>query len=209
MNRSMNPGTGAKGRRGARGFTLVELMIVVVILGILAAIGSVGYRKWIGRARSGEAVAMLAEMSSKEQSYRLEFASYLPLRADNKADLPSPDESAAAFYPVAAGSASLDSARTQTSIADATKWPQGWQAVGVRPRDTGLYCTYLTNAGAAGSDTKNLKYGSILIGANTGAPWFYSLAACNLDPTPGYPDNVSIFAISSQSPSLRVFNEGK
>jgi prepilin-type N-terminal cleavage/methylation domain-containing protein len=194
---------------GHRGFTLVELMIVVVILGVLAAIATVGYRKWIARARSGEAVAMLAEMTSKEQSYKLEFASYLPLRADNNAGLPSPDEAETAFYPVAAGSATLDSARTQTSIADSTKWPQGWQAVGLRPRDTGLYCTYLTNAGGAGSDTKNLKYGAILIGANTAAPWFYSLAACNLDSTAGYPDQVSIFALSSLSPSLRVFNEGK
>jgi prepilin-type N-terminal cleavage/methylation domain-containing protein len=195
--------------RTSRGFTLVELMIVVVILGILAAIASIGYRKWVARARSGEAVAMLAEMSSKEQSYKLEFATYLPLRADNKADQPSPDEADGAFYPVTAGSATFDSVRTPTSIADTTKWPQGWQAVGMRPRDTSLYCTYLTNAGGVGGDTKNLKYGAILIGANVSAPWFYSLAACNLDTTTGYPGEVSIFAISSQSPSLRVFNEGK
>jgi prepilin-type N-terminal cleavage/methylation domain-containing protein len=192
-----------------RGFTLVELMIVVVILSILAAIGTIGFRKYIARARSGEAVAMLAEMSSKEQSYKLEFANYLPLRADNKADLPSPDEAEDAFYPIAAGSAALDSARTPISISDATKWPQGWQAVGLRPRDTVLYCTYLTNAGTAGNDTSGLKYGALLIGVNTAAPWFYSLAACNLDSTPGYPDNVSIFALSNLSPTLRVFNEGK
>lgn len=193
----------------ARGFTLVELMIVVVILGVLASIATIGYRKWIGRARSGEAIAMLAEMSSKEQSYKLEFASYLPLRADNKPDLPSPDEVETAFFPVSANSSTFDSARTQTSIADTTKWPQGWQAVGIRPRDVGLYCTYLTNAGGAGNDTKNLKYGSLLVGANTAAPWFYSLAACNLSPTTGYPNEVSIFALSSLSPMLRVFNEGK
>jgi prepilin-type N-terminal cleavage/methylation domain-containing protein len=192
-----------------RGFTLVELMIVVVILGVLAAIGTVGYRKWIARARSGEAVAMLAEMSSKEQSYKLEFATYLPLRADNNTALPSPDEVDTAFYPVSASSALLDSARSQNSIANTALWPQAWQAVGLRPRDVGLYCTYLTNAGNAGSSTAALTYGSLLIGANTGAPWFYGLAACNLDRTPGYPANVSIFAISSQSPSLRVFNEGK
>jgi type IV pilus assembly protein PilE len=196
-------------RSANRGFTLVELMIVVVILGILAAIATTGYRMWIGRARSGEAVAMLAEMSSKEQSYKLEFATYLPLRADNKPDLPSADEAAAAFYPIAPDSSAFESARTQTSIADQTKWPQGWQAVGMRPRDSGLYCTYLTNAGNAGSDTKNLKYGSLLIGANTAAPWFYSLAACNLDTKTGYPAEVSIFALSSLSPVLRTFNEGK
>ena len=191
------------------GFTLVELMIVVVIIGILAAIGAFGYRKWISRARSGEAIAVLAEMNSKEQSYKLEFATYLPLRADNKPDLPSPDEDEGAFYPVAANSASFDSTRTVTSIANTTLWPQGWQAVGLRPRDTGLYCTYLTNAGSAGNDTKNLKFGSVLIGTNTAAPWFYSLGVCNLSPTTGYPDEVSVFALTSLSPTLRVFNEGK
>jgi prepilin-type N-terminal cleavage/methylation domain-containing protein len=191
------------------GFTLVELMIVVVIIGVLAAIGTIGYRKWIGRARSGEAVAMLAEMSSKEQSYKLEFATYLPLRADNNATLPSADEVAAAFYPVPADSATFDSVRTPTNIADPTKWPQGWQAVGLRPRDTSLYCTYLTNAGGAGADTKGLKFGVVLIGTNTAAPWFYSLAACNLDTKAGYPDDVSIFAITSLSPVLRTFNEGE
>lgn len=193
----------------ARGFTLVELMIVVVILGILAALATIGFRKYIGRARSAEAVAILSEMNSKEQLYKLEFASFLPLRADNKPDLPSPDEASTAFYPLAAGSADLESARTSISIADSTKWPNGWQTVGLRPRDSKLYCTYLTNAGSAGSATTGLPYGAILIGANNAAPWFYSLAACNLSGASGYPGDVSIFALSSVGTSLSVFNEGK
>jgi len=191
-----------------RGFTLVELMIVVVIICVLAALGTVGFKRYVARARSGEAVAMLAEMSSKEQTYKLEFANYLPLRADNKADLPSPNESADAFYPVSAGSSVLESARTAISVADSSKWPDGWKAVGIRPRDSQLYCTYLTNAGNAGNDTSGLKYGALVVGASA-APWFYSLAACNLDGASGYPDNVSIYTISSVSSSLRIFNEGK
>ena len=194
--------------RTDRGFTLVELMIVVVIIGVLAALATVGFKRYVARARSGEAVAILAEMSSKEQTYKLEFANYIPLRADNNADLPSPNEADSAFYPVAAGSATLESARTATSIADTTKWPEGWKAAGIRPRDSQLYCTYLTNAGNAGNDTSALKYGALVVGASA-APWFYSLAACNLSGDSGYPDQVSIYAISSVSSSLRVFNEGK
>ncbi|HXI59700.1 MAG TPA: prepilin-type N-terminal cleavage/methylation domain-containing protein [Polyangia bacterium] len=193
----------------ARGFTLIELMIVVVILGILSALAMVGFKKWIGRARSAEAIAILSEMNSKEQLYKLEFAAFLPLRADDKPDSPSPDEASAAFYPLAAGSSALESARTSVSIADSTKWPQSWQSVGLRPRDSKLYCTYLTNAGAAGAATTGLKYGTILIGANNVAPWFYSLGACNLNGASGYPDDVSIFALSSVGTSLSIFNEGK
>ena len=183
-------------------------MIVVVIICVLAALATVGFKRWVARARSGEAVAMLAEMSSKEQTYKLEFANYIPLRADNNADLPSPNESETAFYPVAAGSSVLESARTATSISDSTKWPDGWKAVGVRPRDNQLYCTYMTNAGNAGNDTSALKYGALVVGA-TAAPWFYSLAACNLEGKSGYPDDVSVFAISSVSSSMRIFNEGR
>jgi prepilin-type N-terminal cleavage/methylation domain-containing protein len=195
--------------RRARGFTLVELMIVVVILGILASLAIIGFKKYIGRARSAEAVAMLSEMTSKEQLYKLEFAGFLPLRSDNKPDLPSPDEASTAFYPQAAGSAALESAHTWVSIADSTLWPTSWQTVGLRPRDQKLYCTYLTNAGAAGSATSGLTYGSLLIGANTVAPWYYSLAACNLTGVGGYPNDVTIFALSSVGTSLVTFNEGK
>ena len=133
--------------RRARGFTLVELMIVVVIIGILAAIATFGYRKWIGRARSGEAIAMLAEMNSKEQSYKMEFAAYLPLRADNKTDLPSPDEAETAFYPVSANSSTFDSTRTQTSIADSPSGRRDGRPLACGRATIGLYCTYLTNAG--------------------------------------------------------------
>ena len=49
-------------RSRAWGTTLVELMIVVVILGILAAIATVGYKRYVARARLSEANAMLAEL---------------------------------------------------------------------------------------------------------------------------------------------------
>ena len=48
---------------------------------------------------------MLAEMNSKEQTYRMEFGTYLPLRADGNMTLPSPDEAASAFYPTSPATA--------------------------------------------------------------------------------------------------------
>lgn len=191
------------------GFTLVELMIVVVIIAILAAMGSFGFRRWVAKARTTEAVAMLAEMNSKEQSYRMEFGTFLPLRADGNVTLPSPDEPAAAFYPISPNAASFESARTATSVANNALWPASWKAVGVSPRDTSLYCTYMTNAGGAGQAVPvGAPYGSALV-AGVAAPWFYSLGACNMNGPAGYPADVTTFGISSTSPNLRAFNEGK
>ena len=122
-----------------RGFTLVELMIVVVIILLLASLGVVGFRRWVAKARTTEAVTMLGEMNSKEQTYRMEFGTFLPLRADGNAAQPSPDEPAAAFYPSSPSSATFDSARTATSVADSAAWPASWKTVGISPRDTSLY----------------------------------------------------------------------
>ena len=111
------------------GFTLVELMIVVVIIGILASMATIGYRKWISRARSSEAIAMLAEMNSKEQSYKLEFAAYLPLRTDNKPDL-------------VPGHPALEMAQPMANdMADAlSKWAGEWgRELGCRRHSSGCH----------------------------------------------------------------------
>ena len=184
-------------------------MIVVVIIGILAAVGSVGYRRWVGRARLTEAVTMLGEMSSKEQTYRMEFGTFLPLRADGNVTLPSPDEPAGAFYPTSPNAGSFESIRTSVSVANNGAWPTSWRAAGVSPRDTVLYCTYLTNAGnAAQAVPAGAAYGALLV-SGVAAPWFYGLAACNLNGPAGYPAEVTVLGLSSTSPTLRTFNEGK
>lgn len=193
-------------RRREAGFTLVELMVVVVILGILAGIATVGYRRYIGRARLSEAVALLAEMSSKEMLYFQEFAAYHPLRADTTV-LPSPNEDVAGFYPISPSNGGFDSARVATSIANAAGWPASWRNVGLRPQAQSLYCTYMLNAGNAGQAVP-AGFGTQMIAAN-GRAWFYALAACNLNGGAGFPAEVTTLGITSDSPALRTFNDGR
>src|SRR5688572_15171710 len=111
--------------RSVVGFTLVELMIVVVVISILAAMAVVGYKRFIAKARLTEAVAVLAEMNSKENIYKLEFATYLPLRAADTAPptMPNSDEPVTAFYPISPSDPGFDSARSATIISNPAAWP--------------------------------------------------------------------------------------
>jgi prepilin-type N-terminal cleavage/methylation domain-containing protein len=201
-------------RRRGGGFSLVELMIVVVVLGILAGLASVGYRRYIARARTAEAVAMLAEMVSKEQVYYLEFAQYLPL--DNKATDPPTattpsgvaSEAATSFYPRDPSVSTFDSVRTAQALG---VLPKSWQYVAIRPKDNVLYCTYFLGSGATGSSPPaSGTLGATLLGtAAIGQPWFYALAACNLLKTASWPSGVTVFTLTYNAPTLKTIYEGQ
>jgi Tfp pilus assembly protein PilE len=195
-------------RRIARGFTVLEALVVLVILMLCAAIASVVYKRWVFRARSAEVIAMLAEISSRERAYQETSGQFLSLRGDAHREDAAPDEAAAGFYPTPADSAALASVRTATRVDDPALWPAGWRTLGLRPYVGHLYCTYLANAGAAAVPA-GLPFGSQLLAGVPLGPWFYALAACNMGGRPGYPDDVTVFGISSQSPEVRIFQQGR
>jgi prepilin-type N-terminal cleavage/methylation domain-containing protein len=199
-------------RPGSRGFSLIELMIVVVVLGILASLAMVGYKRYVGKARTTEAVAMLAEMAAKEQVYFLEFAQFLPLVngatvTAAAASGASATENGNQFWPRDPSLSTFESVRT---AAAATALPLSWQLVAVRPRDNMLYCTYFGSAGLAGSNPVAGSLGAGVLGSTAiGQPWFYVLGSCNLTGTATFSTGVTSFALTYDSPTLKALNEGK
>ena len=182
-------------------------MIVVVILGILAAIATVGYKRYVARARLSEAHAMLAELSSKEQLYFMDVGAYVPVRADNNLTQPSPDEGASAFIPANPTGPTFESARTPQTVPNPL--PAAWRQIGLRPRWNQLYCTYLVNAGGA-TQAPPSGIGSTSWSTTPIVPWFYAVAACNLNTADGgsFPDNVTLLVLTHDSPGVRTINDG-
>jgi prepilin-type N-terminal cleavage/methylation domain-containing protein len=201
------------------GTTLVELMIVVVILGILAAIATVGYKRYVARARLSEATAMLAELSSKEQLYFMDTGGYVPVRAGDTTSVsaqPSPNENADQFIPTDPTIDTFESARTPHTIP--TPIPVPWRRIGLRPRWNQLYCTYLVNAGGAnqapiGTIGSSLWHDAAGNPSAPAVPWFYAVAACNLNTSDGtsapsgLPANATFLVLTHDSPAVNTIND--
>lgn len=203
-----------------RGFTLVELMIVVVILGILAAIAAAGLTRYRKKARLTGATAMLAELASREELYRLEFAGYLPARNETTpaATNATPTEASDLFYPSDPNVAFDvdDPVSIELPPGGTAVWPTAWRQLGVRPRDTVVYCTFLVNAGNGGvappAKPSKPSYGERLV-KSSAAPWYYALAACNMkhDSDTDRLGNgfVTVLGLSNSMGRLNTFNENE
>lgn len=194
-------------RVSAVGFTAVEGLVLLSILGLLATLGAVLFKRHVVGERVSEATSMLTELANKEQSVRNGGGQFITLRADARSG--APDEAPGAFYPAPADDARLSAAGVATRIDDSSRWPSGWRAIDLRPTTSVLYCTYLVNTGERGRPDPSLRFGSELVPMDDGGPWFYALAVCNLDGAAGYPDNVTVFGLSSQNGRIRTFNEGR
>jgi prepilin-type N-terminal cleavage/methylation domain-containing protein len=202
--RAMTPAMTRRANK-ALGMSLVELMIVVVIIGILAAISMVGYRKYIARARLSEATAMLAEFAAKEQLYFLDNGLYAEAHNDNVAQKAVSDsEEPSEFWPQNPN-VNFDSVRTPVAVAPL---PASWRTLGIRPRWQQLYCTYMVNVGSgeAGSRPPG-TVGPTLWTATPNVPWFYAMAACNLQGDAGWPDKVTLLLLTHDSPAIRTSDE--
>lgn len=72
-----------------RGFTLLELIVVIIIIGILATLGFTQYAKVIERGRTAEAKAILGQLRTAQEAYRLENGAYTATIGDLAFEAPT------------------------------------------------------------------------------------------------------------------------
>ncbi|MDA3864925.1 MAG: prepilin-type N-terminal cleavage/methylation domain-containing protein [Deltaproteobacteria bacterium] len=151
-----------------KGFTMIELMMVVVVIGILAAIAIVQYSSQQAAAKTSEVAPMFAEIKKSQYAYKAEYGQFL-----------STGSSESDLYPVLLGSGEPKKKDWNPSTSS------NWYKLGVSPQTNQVYCGYVTMAGSAGTAPSG-TWGSELFSAGTPQkPWFYLVAQCDLDGTPG------------------------
>lgn len=139
--------------RGQSGFTLIEMMITVAVIAILALIVVPQFFKESRKTKSSTEVSpMFAELSIREEQYKVDNGSYL-----STALCPS------------APSSTGNLTSTCTGQAD-------WIALKVNPSENKIYCAYQVTAGA-GTGTNVTAFGWT---SPTGG-WYYIEAACDMD----------------------------
>ncbi len=147
----------AQPRRSERGFTLIEIMVVVVIIGVLAAIVVPGWFKESRKAKAGsEVTGMFAEITVKEEQYKIENHVYL----------------SAARCPSAPSTSGVDFATACLTSGSA------WANLRVNPTEKNLSCTYEITAGASGTAPTPPAGFTMVTPASA---WWWVIAECDSD----------------------------
>jgi prepilin-type N-terminal cleavage/methylation domain-containing protein len=165
-----------------QGFTLIELMITVAIIAILAAVAVPAFMKETRKSKaSSEVGAVFAELSVREEQYKLENGVYLD----------------AAACPAMAGLGP-----TSRDATGCIASGLAWNTLRVRLPETNLYCSYEITTGT-GTGTNNP--GGFTF-TSPALPWFYILATCEMD---GNTSVHSTYFTSSVDSKVQQLNDGK
>lgn len=165
-----------------RGFTVVEIMIVVVIIAVLAAVVVPGWFKESSKTKTKTEVnAMFAELTIKEEQYKVEHQVYLSAG-------PCPT----AVSPGAGVSFST------TCLTGASAWDN----LRVNPPEAIVRCMYELTAGdSTAAPTPPTGFTM----PTPAGHWWYAVATCDTDSSGG---TNSTWFISSVDTKVQVQNEG-
>jgi prepilin-type N-terminal cleavage/methylation domain-containing protein len=119
--------------RRSAGFTTIELLIGVAIVGILAALAVPTFKGYVYRGRVSEAVTVLNEIKTRQETYRSRFGNYAAVSGGG-------DWSGATYTP------------TTVPGSNPVAWPggTGWEELGLSSPNQVRF-QYATVAGAPGS----------------------------------------------------------
>lgn len=143
-----------KGRANASGFTLVEMMVVVVILALLGVLAINIYKRYAVKAKSSEAMTMLAHIKAKQIAYHAEHYRY--------AHIPS-------FHPAET---------TYDAKTAFTPLPAEWQQLGMQASAKAVTFRYKTESDQGNPAANQPPAG---LGLTAGQPWFFAQAQGKID----------------------------
>lgn len=158
----------ARWRRRARGVTLIELMIVVAMVGVLAALATVGYRRYISSAKTGEATQMLGTIKASQEAFKAETFRYLDVSPDLET-----------YYPQ--GEREIGTAKYAWEGGEPSSARANFQTLGVNSSGP-VHFGYACVAGGATEDLPELPLGfETPDWPETGGPWYIAVAKGDLD----------------------------
>ena len=164
-----------------RGFTLIEIMLALAVVAALAVLAVPTFFRESRKVRGkSEVTTMFAELSTKEDQYKVLTSSYL----------------SAAACPSAPSSAGQDASACVAS-------GQPWNTLAVALPQPKLECSYAITVGAAGTTPSPPT--PFTMSAPAGA-WFYIVATCDLD---GTSSTNSRYFTNSVDPALQIDQEAK
>lgn len=153
----------------SRGVTLIELVIVVAMVGVLATLATVGYRRYISSAKTGEATQMLGAIKASQEAFKAETFRYLNVSDDLET-----------YYP--------QNAMPDGSVKYA--WEGGKpESAGTNFRTLGVSSTgpvlygyaCVAGSGSTSMPALPLEFETPSWPNPPGSPWYVAVAAGNLD----------------------------
>jgi len=176
--------------RRRNGFTLIELMVTIVILAILSVVAGVGYKKYIRKARTTEAIAFLSDIKMKQETYYQTYGQYVDT---SNAEASHADSD---FYPqdITGGDKKWEISCPEDAASYA-----GWCALGSRPSGGVTNYQYVT----VGWSPEDPEPSEVYV-KDPDRRWWYAVAHGDLDEaTP----RKSTFILTSEVAEVYFFNE--